>query len=515
MKWKDLRHNGVAFPPLYEPRQLSVRIRSEDVRLGPEAEELAYAWGKKRTTPYVQDPVFQANFLSDFSKFLPDKYSDVKTNEIDFTPIFDWQAKEELRKTDPVYKKSVAAQRKVLRLELKAKFGFVFIDGVKTEIANWMVEPPSLFMGRGSHPLRGRWKSRILPEDVVLNLGEEGPVPLGRWKEIVHEHDSMWIAYWVDKLSNVRKYVWPSDLSDLRQERDKLKYDKAKKLEKHLPDLRLFIEKSLVSPDDKIRKLATVAYLIDNLAMRVGDEKEEDEADTVGASTLRVEHLKFLPHGVEFDFLGKDSVRWEKVLELDGANSPVRRNLQEFCAGKKPEDLVFDGVASESVNRFLGKATKDLTAKVFRTHHATETVQEYLRKHDKFRKEEPGFAKAYHAKVANLEAAVRCNHKRTPPKTWEASLGKKQQRLVELEAGKGSMKTEKQEERLEQRIGKLRLDVDLQSKTRDYNLGTSLRNYIDPRVYKSWAGKVDFDWKTVYSKTLQRKFLWATKSKKS
>jgi len=33
--------------------------------------------------------------------------------------------------------------------------------------------------------------------------------------------------------------------------------------------------------------------------MRVGDEKDEDEADTVGASTLRVEHLKFLPHGVE------------------------------------------------------------------------------------------------------------------------------------------------------------------------------------------------------------------------
>jgi len=378
-----------------------------------------------------------------------------------------------------------------------------------------MVEPPSLFMGRGSHPMRGRWKSRISPGDVVLNLGEDAPAPPGSWKEIVHDHDSIWIGYWVDKLSNVRKYVWPSDVSDLRQERDKLKYDKAKKLERLLPNVRVFIDKSLVSPDVKIRKLATVAYLIDKLAMRVGDEKEEDEADTVGASTLRVEHLKFLTRGVEFDFLGKDSVRWEKVLELDGADSPVRRNLQEFCAGKKPEDLVFDGVASESVNRFLGKATKDLTAKVFRTHHATETVQEYLRKHDRFREEEPRFAKVYHAKMANLEAAVRCNHKRTPPKTWEASLGKKQQRLVELEGKKGSMKTERQEERLEQRIGKLKLDVDLQSKTRDYNLGTSLRNYIDPRVYKSWAGKADFDWKTVYSKTLQRKFLWATKAKAS
>jgi DNA topoisomerase I len=228
-----------------------------------------------------------------------------------------------------------------------------------------------------------------------------------------------------------------------------------------------------------------------------------------------VEHLKFLPEGVEFDFLGKDSVRWEKTLKLTGADNPLRKNLQEFVAGKKSEDLVFDGITSEHVNRFLGKATKGLTAKVFRTHHATATVKDYLRRHDRFKEGDPEFAKVYHARMANLEAAARCNHKRTPPKTWEASLEKKQQRLVELEGKKGSLKTEKQNERLELRIRKLKLDVDLQSKTRDYNLGTSLRNYIDPRVYKGWAGRVDFDWKTVYSKTLQRKFLWASRSKAS
>ncbi len=506
-----MRHYGVAFPPVYEARQLSIRIRRKEVQLPPEAEELAYAWGKKRTTPYVQDPVFQANFLSDFSRRLPDKYSDVKMDEVDFSPVFDFQAKEELRKADLVYKKKLAVERKQLRLELKEKYGYAMIDGTRTEIANWMVEPPSLFMGRGSHPMRGRWKPRISPQDVVLNLAEDAPVPAGNWKEVVHDHDSMWMAYWVDKLSNVRKYVWPSDLSDLRQERDKQKYDNAKKLERRLPDVRFYVEKNLVSPDAKLRKLATVACLIDNLAMRVGDEKEEDEADTVGASTLRVEHLKFLDKGVEFDFLGKDSVRWEKVLKVDGSDSPIKRNLHEFCAGKEPEDLVFDGITSESVNRFLGNAMKGLTAKVFRTHHATETVKDYLARHDGFKPEDPSFVKVYHAKMANLEAAIRCNHKRTPPKTWEASLDKKQQRLLELKTK--TVKTEKQKERLEQRIEKLKLDVDLQKNTRDYNLGTSLRNYIDPRVYKGWASRADFDWKTVYSKTLQRKFLWATRAK--
>ncbi len=511
MKWKDLRHNGVAFPPAYEPRGLTIRIKADDVPLSPDAEELAYAWGKKRSTPYVQDPAFQANFHSDLSRFLPNKYFNVRFDELDFTPVFDYQIKEELRKTDPVYKKHLAAERRVLRLQLKEKYGYALIDGVKTEIANWMVEPPSLFMGRGSHPMRGRWKPRISPQDVVLNLAEDAPVPPGSWKEVVHDHESIWMAYWVDKLSNVRKYVWPSDVSDLKQERDKQKYDNARKMEKRLPDVRLYIEKSLVSADVKVRKLATVAYLIDNLAMRVGDEKEEDEADTVGASTLRVEHLKFLPHGIEFDFLGKDSVRWEKVLKADGADEPIMRNLREFCEGKRSDDLVFDGITSESVNRFLGKTAKGLTAKVFRTHHATETVKNYLQKHDGFKPGDPPFVKVYHARMANLEAAIRCNHKRTPPKTWEAILGKKQQRLVELKGRE--VKTDRQKERLEQRIRKLKLDVDLQKNTRDYNLNTSLRNYIDPRVYKGWAGRAEFDWKSIYSKTLQRKFLWASRSK--
>ncbi len=511
MKWKQLKHNGVAFPVPFEPRKLSVRIRGEMVQLSPEAEELAYAWGKKRTTPYVQDPVFQSNFLSDFLKLLPPKYADTKMADIDFMPVHEFQTREEQLKTDLVYKRQLAAHRKQLRMELKEKHGYAEIDGTKTEVANWMVEPPSIFMGRGSHPMRGLWKPRIYPEDVVLNLSEDAPVPPGHWREIVHDHESMWLAYWVDKLSNVRKYVWPSDISDLRQERDKMKYDTARKLEKRLPDIRQYIEENLLSPDVKIRKLATVCYLIDNLAMRVGDEKEEDEADTVGASTLRVEHLKFTPHDVEFDFLGKDSVRWQKTLKVDGTDSPIRRNLQEFCAGKKREDLIFDGIASESVNRFLGHAMKGLTAKVFRTHHATATVKHYLSKHNSFKAEDPPFVRLHHARMANLEAAVRCNHKRTPPKTWESSLQKKQLRLTELSTK--PVKTEKQAERLRQRVEKLKLDLELQKKTRDYNLNTSLRNYIDPRVYKSWANKAEFDWKSIYSRTLQRKFLWATRAK--
>ena len=141
MKWRELRHNGVAFPPLYEPRGLQINIRGEAVRLSPDAEEMAYAWGKKRTTPYVQDPVFQSNFLSDFSKVLPAKFADAKYSEINFTPVYEYLSKEELLKSDKDLKKRVAAQRKELRLELKEKYGYADIDGTRTEFANSVFVP--------------------------------------------------------------------------------------------------------------------------------------------------------------------------------------------------------------------------------------------------------------------------------------------------------------------------------------------------------------------------------------
>jgi DNA topoisomerase-1 len=54
------------------------------------------------------------------------------------------------------------------------------------------------------------------------------------------------------------------------------------------------------------------------LALRVGNEKGEDEADTVGCCSLRVEHIS-LNDGenmVTFDFLGKDSMRYHKTVEV-------------------------------------------------------------------------------------------------------------------------------------------------------------------------------------------------------
>ena len=72
--------------------------------------------------------------------------------------------------------------------------------------------------------------------------------------------------------------------------------------------------KDMKNKDPKIsRNVATACYLIYRTAMRVGDEKDPEEADTVGATTLRKEHIKITSDAIEFDFLGKDSVRWQET----------------------------------------------------------------------------------------------------------------------------------------------------------------------------------------------------------
>ncbi|MGZ5501395.1 MAG: DNA topoisomerase I, partial [Nitrososphaeraceae archaeon] len=74
--------------------------------------------------------------------------------------------------------------------------------------------------------------------------------------------------------------------------------------------------------------------------------------------------------------------------------------------------------------------------------------------------------------------------------------------------------TEKQKERLKYRMEKIQYQIKLQKETRDYNLGTSLRNYIDPRIMKTWLDYVALDWKKIYTTTLQRKFKWVELSKR-
>ena len=548
MKWKTLQHNGILFPPDFESKGIKIRIKDQDVSLDLLQEEMIYQWAKKKDTPYAQDEVFQKNFVADFAKTFNGKYKNLTLSDIDLSNPFklvdkEKDAKELLTKEE---KKSLAAERKKLREEMKAKYGMAIMDGKQVEVANYMAEPPGIFIGRGEHPMRGKWKPKVSSKDVTLNLGRDAKVPLGDWGKIVHDRDSMWMASWTDVLTQKRKYVWLADTAGIKQDRDKAKYDKAKKLASEIDKVKDKIVNDMQNKDAKLRRISTACYLIYRTAMRVGDEKDPEEADTVGATTLRKEHVKLNGDSIEFDFLGKDSVRWQETVPAIGHDKQFHDNLKELVSKKKDSDEIFDEITSRHVNLYYSGVVKGLTAKVFRTYLASSVVTKYLRENGNVKKSTPA-EKLYHAKLANLEAATMCNHKRTIPKTFEQTLQKKVDTLktaenatpwkakeeslkkAESATPKTDAQKEKQSERIKkaktqirkskqkhkERIEKLRLQVDLTKKTKDYNLGTSLRNYIDPRVFKSWTDEMNAEWEKLYTAALQKKFLWVKSENES
>jgi len=548
MKWKTLQHNGILFPPDFESKGIKIKIRGENVPLNLLQEEMVYQWSKKKDAPkpgvtekYIEDPTFQKNFVSDFSKAFNGKFKSLQYADIDFSIPYklvdkEKEEKELLTKED---KKALAIKRKEIREEMKTKYGKAIIDGKEVEVGNYMAEPPGIFMGRGDHPMRGRYKPRATDKDVTLNLGKEAKIPKGNWGKIVHDRDSMWIASWMDILTQKRKYVWLADTAGIKQERDQAKYDKARNLSKEIESVKTQIVKDMQNKEQKTKRIATACYLIYRTAMRVGDEKDPDEADTVGATTLRKEHVKLTENEIQFDFLGKDSVRWKETIPAEGHDKQFYDNLKESISNKKDSEEIFDGITSRHVNAYYSTIVKGLSAKVFRTYLASSVVSKYLRDHDNI-KSESDMKKMFHGKLANLNAAIMCNHKRTIPKNFELSLQKKKDTLKNVgktkpweksevllkKAQSKTVKTEKQKkeknERIKkiktvirkrkgkhvERIEKLELQINLTEKTRDYNLGTSLRNYIDPRIFKTWTDEVGAEWEKLYTSALQKKFLW-------
>ena len=548
MKWKTLQHNGILFPPDFESKGIKIKIRGENVPLNLLQEEMVYQWSKKKDAPkpgvtekYIEDPTFQKNFVSDFSKAFNGKFKSLQYADIDFSIPYklvdkEKEEKELLTKED---KKALAIKRKEIREEMKTKYGKAIIDGKEVEVGNYMAEPPGIFMGRGDHPMRGRYKPRATDKDVTLNLGKEAKIPKGNWGKIVHDRDSMWIASWMDILTQKRKYVWLADTAGIKQERDQAKYDKARNLSKEIESVKTQIVKDMQNKEQKTKRIATACYLIYRTAMRVGDEKDPDEADTVGATTLRKEHVKLTENEIQFDFLGKDSVRWKETIPAEGHDKQFYDNLKESISNKKDSEEIFDGITSRHVNAYYSTIVKGLSAKVFRTYLASSVVSKYLRDHDNI-KSESDMKKIFHGKLANLNAAIMCNHKRTIPKNFELSLQKKKDTLKNVgktkpweksevllkKAQSKTVKTEKQKkeknERIKkiktvirkrkgkhvERIEKLELQINLTEKTRDYNLGTSLRNYIDPRIFKTWTDEVGAEWEKLYTSALQKKFLW-------
>ncbi|KAL7901433.1 hypothetical protein HDV63DRAFT_365952 [Trichoderma sp. SZMC 28014] len=449
IKWNTLEHNGVLFAPEYQPLPKNVKMYydGKPVTLSPEAEEVATFWASMMTaasTHHLDNPVFRKNFFADFSDFIKKHGAkdasgnkiDIKSFDLcDFSKIAEyWAAKNEAKKAMTKEEKAAAKAEKDA---LEAPYLYCTWDGRKQKVGNFRVEPPSLFRGRGEHPKTGKVKTRVMPEQITINIGKGAKVPTPpaghKWKAVQHDQKATWLAMWQENINGAYKYVMLGAASDVKGQSDFKKFEKARELKKHIDKIRRDYTKDLKSEVMADRQRATAMYLIDRLALRAGNEKDtENEADTVGCCSLKYEHISLQPPDqVTFDFLGKDSIRYNETARVD---AQVFKNLKLFKKAPKTDgDDLFDRLNTSQLNKHLNSCMPGLTAKVFRTYNASHTMSELLKELGKDPRSRGTIAdkvKLYND--CNRKVAILCNHKRTVGAGHEQQMQKLGDRIKGL-----------------------------------------------------------------------------------
>ncbi|KAG1474328.1 hypothetical protein G6F56_000419 [Rhizopus delemar] len=433
IKWTSLEHNGVLFPPEYVPHNIKMKYDGKPIKLSPEAEEVASFFAALLETDHGQNPVFQKNFFDDWVSVLKKdpKNPDIKDfDKCDFRPI--WEKFQEEKEAKKQLTKQEKLKIKEEKVKLETPYLTAIVDGRKEKVGNFRIEPPALFRGRGTHPKTGKLKTRVQPEQVTLNLSPNAKIPEApkghKWGKIVHDQTATWLATWKENVNGSIKYVFLAATSAWKGQSDMQKFEKARELKKYVKSIRDSYTKELKDKVSETRQRATAMYLIDRLALRAGNEKGDDEADTVGCCSLRYEHIELEPpNTLHFDFLGKDSIRYQNSVEVD---AQVFKNIKIFKKQVGTGHMIFDRLTTTGLNKHLNTCMKGLSAKVFRTYNASITFQEQLEKLTNSNESVADKMLSYNR--ANREVAVLCNHQKAANKNHGEQISKLEDRVRAL-----------------------------------------------------------------------------------
>merc|ERR1712228_753343 len=435
----------------------------------------------------------------------------------------------------------------------------------------------------------GCYKKRITPSQIILNIGKDTPIPPcpvpgEQWGGIIHDQTVTYIAKWVKNINGSHKMVYLGASSKFKGQNDRNKYEKARVLKTKIDLIRRDYEGKLSSKNTTVKQLATAVWMIDKLSIRVGNEKDTDEeADTVGVCSLRKEHITLLNpesyanengnnedsdssddeplvasndgnkvYKITLDFLGKDSMRYHNTMKVPFI---VWKNLKSFLNGKANDMDIFHQIDSNKVNDYLKGQMDGLTAKVFRTHNASTTLQSELAKahHPNIGKvtaQSTLDEKIFFYNWCNMQVAILCNHQRSVSKTHSEQLERMDQQIqdvkdaidelqeeLDIKQGKkkkrkkkkkkkkdedGTPTKKKREKTEEQLINQLRKKKEMLRKrelkkamkedNKEVALGTSKINYMDPRITVAWAKKMEVPIEKLFNRSLLDKFPWAMQS---
>jgi len=244
-QWTFLQHNGPLFPLPYIQHNIPIIYNNKQIILPSLAEEYATMYAKYINTDYVKNNTFKKNFWKDFKNTLPKNINIDNLDLIDFSLIHNYLISEKEKKNNLSKDDKDKIKKQIEQDE--EPFKYCIIDGVQQNVGNYKIEPPGIFIGRGSHPKIGHIKKRIFPEDVIINISKDAIIPKPnlpnhKWKEIIHDKNVIWLASWKENITGKTKYIFTSLDSFFKSKSDESKFDLARQLKKKLILLKMIMK---------------------------------------------------------------------------------------------------------------------------------------------------------------------------------------------------------------------------------------------------------------------------------
>ena len=161
-----------------------------------------------------------------------------------------------------------------------------------------------------------------------------------------------------------------------REKRDKMKFDRVLVAARELPAARRAVKRDLGRDGMPLERAAAVAVrLLDLGYFRIGNDSYVGSNGSFGLTTLEKRHVRKQGDSLLFSFEAKSGIEHNVEIDdpevLDALETLRRRRggsdrLLAYLLERRWRDL-----DSSAVNTYLGDLLEDLTAKDFRTWHAT------------------------------------------------------------------------------------------------------------------------------------------------
>ncbi len=228
-------------------------------------------------------------------------------------------------------------------------------------------------------------KGNVIKDPDILDYIKKLVIPPAYKDVIIFYEKSPKIVYqgYDDKQRLQQKYS-----TEWRAKADKAKFISLIDFGKKLPQMTLKMIEHLKETKITKNKLISIILRITALCgFRIGQLKYHKLYNSVGMSTLKKKHLKFINKGLEIKFIGKKGVLNECFVE----DELIIKEIKKIAELKQKEDFLFTYEFDENgvketriinaidVNNWLKNYNPDFTTKYFRTFEVNDKLIDILK----------------------------------------------------------------------------------------------------------------------------------------